>query len=180
MKITINPEILQSEHLTMADFLVLLIGYYGINYKETLDSLIDKGVVQPNLFNRMSMVMSDNTKNHIAQILMQSDDKALYSGIDFLSLAQKLQQLYPAGIKPGTTYSWRGTTEEIAQKLRTLVVKHNFSFTEQEAIKATKDYVSYFTGSKQTMQLLKYFILKTNTSEEDIQSSFMSIIENNR
>ena len=88
---------------------------------------------------------------------------------------------YPNGIKPGTTYYWRGTKEEIAQKLRILVVKYNFQFTEEEAIAATEEYVNSFKDYKH-MKLLKYFLLKTLVSDGriEIDSPFMSIIENNR
>lgn len=65
MRITIDTEVLQSEHLSLGEFLVLLMGYKDIDYKESLDSLINKGVIQPNLFNRMSVVLSDNIKYFI-------------------------------------------------------------------------------------------------------------------
>lgn len=180
MKITINTEVLQKEGFTLGDFLVLLIGYYEVNYKETMDNLISKGVIQPNLFNRMSMVLSDNTKNYISKLLTECNDKIVNSSIDFTSLAKSLQELYPAGMKMGTTYLWRNNTDLIAQKLKTLVAKHNFTFTEEEAIKATKEYVSSFKEDKQRMMLLKNFILRTNNKEQLIDSMFMTIIENNR
>lgn len=178
MKITINTEVLQREGLSLGDFLVLLIGFYEANYKESLDKLVDKGVIQPNVFNRMSMVLSNNTKDYIAKLLTECDDKAIDSRIDFTSLAKKLQAIYPNGNKPGTSYSWIDNTDLIAQKLRTLVVKYNFTFTEEEALAATKEYVSSF-DNQEKMQLLKYFILKTKSNQE-IDSMFMTIIENNR
>ena len=178
MKLTIDTEVLQREKLSIGDFLVMLIGYYDQSYRECLDKLIRDGTVQPNLFKTDEMVLSDNTKNLIARILTESDSKAQSCGIDFLSLAVKLQSIYPKGNKPGTTYSWRDKTEVIAQKLRLLVVKYNFMFTEDEAIKATKDYVDSFKDYDK-MQLLKYFTLKTD-GQNEMNSMFMTIIENNR
>lgn len=180
MKITINTEVLQRENLTLGDFLVLLIGYYDIDYKECLDSLVNKGVVQPNLFNRMDIVLSDNTRDRVAYILTKSDEKVKSSGINFDSLAAKLQNIYPAHKKEGTSYEWRGKTTEIAQKLRTLVAWYDFQFTEQEALNATKEYVDSFDGDWTKMQLLKYFILRTDGKNGNISSQFMTIIENNR
>lgn len=72
-----------------------------------------------------------------------------------------------------------GLTPLIAHKLRTLVVEYNFSFTEQEALRATEEYVKSFSDDKSHMQLLKYFILKTS-KDNDMESMFMTIIENNR
>lgn len=178
MKITIDTDVLHKENLSFGDFLVLLIGHYDISYEETLQKLIRDGTVQPNVFNKNEMILSDNTKDLIARILMESDIKVISSGLDFNTLAARLQEIYPSGIKSGTTYNWRGSNEDIAQKLRTLIAKYNFFFTEEEAVKATKKYVDSFEN-KEKMQLLKYFILKTK-NDGTIDSMFMTIIENDR
>ena len=178
MKLTINTDVLQREHLSLGEFLVLLLGYYNLKYKECYNTLIRDGTIQANLFDKNEIILSDNTKNLIAKILMESDEKVINSSIDFNSLALKLQALYPKGNKSGTSYSWRDNTGVIAQKLRTLVALHNFSFTEEEALRATKEYVDSFED-KEKMQLLKYFILKT-THDGQVTSLFMTTIENNR
>lgn len=179
MKFTVNTDVLQHEHLTMGEFLVLLIGYYSVNYKECLDRLITNKLVSTNVFNPNEIVLSNNTKDLVTSILVSSDDKITNSNIDYTALAQKLQALYPKGNKSGTTYSWTDSSSLIANKLCTLVVKYNFSFTEQEALKATEEYVKSFSDDKSHMQLLKYFILKTSKNN-DMESMFMTIIENNR
>ena len=81
--------------------------------------------------------------------------------------------------KKTETYNWRDSTEVIAFKLRTLVAKYGFIFTEDEAIKATKEYVESFEDDNKNMKLLKYFILRTS-KDDSIDSMFMTIIENNR
>lgn len=179
MKFTVNTDVLQHEHLTMGEFLVLLIGYYSVNYKECLDRLITNKLVSTNVFNPNEIVLSNNTKDLVTSILVSSDDKITNSNIDYTALAKKLQALYPKGNKSGTSYSWISLTPFIAQKLRTLVVEYNFSFTEQEALRATEEYVKSFSDDKSHMQLLKYFILKTSKNN-NMESMFMTIIENNR
>lgn len=179
MKFTVNTDVLQHEHLTMGEFLVLLIGYYSVNYKECLDRLITNKLVSTNVFNPNEIVLSNNTKDLVTSILVSSDDKITNSNIDYTALAEKLQALYPKGNKSGTSYSWISLTPLIAHKLRTLVVEYNFSFTEQEALRATEEYVKSFSDDKSHMQLLKYFILKTSKNN-DMESMFMTIIENNR
>ena len=179
MKFTVNTDVLQHEHLTMGEFLVLLIGYYSVNYKECLDRLITNKLISTNVFNPNEIVLSNNTKDLVTSILVLSDDKITNSNIDYTALAKKLQALYPKGNKSGTSYSWTDMTSLIAHKLRTLVVEYNFSFTEQEALRATEEYVKSFSDDKSHMQLLKYFILKTSKNN-DMESMFMTIIENNR
>ena len=119
MKITINTEVLQKEGLTLGDFLVLLIGYYDANYKESYDKLIRDGTISKNVFRQEDMVLSNNTRNKIADILLKSDEKVINYDLDFDALAEILRLLYPQGNKPGTTHSWQSSREVIAFKLRT-------------------------------------------------------------
>lgn len=179
MKITINTEILKRENLTLGEFLTLLMALYHIEYEICKDKLVDAGLVSFNIFDDTSLVLSNNTKNLVARLLIESDDKVVNSNIDFDKLAAKLCSIYPSGVKPGTTYEWSGDPSVVALKLKTLVAKHNFTFTEEEAIKATEEYVTSFGNDKEHMQLLKYFILKTS-KDGNISSMFMTIIENNR
>ncbi len=184
MKITINTEVLKKEHLSMKEFLVMLIGYYDVNYKKTLDKLIGDGTLNKHVFNPYGMILSNNTKNQVAKILLESDERANSLGIDYEALAEKLQSIYPDGVKPGTTYSWRGDATVIAQKLRALVAKYGFVFTEEEAIAATKEYVNSFSDKDLSfMSCLVRFILRTKKSKDgdrEVNSMFMTIIENNR
>lgn len=180
MKITINTEVLQRNSLSLGEFLVLLMGYHDITYKKHMDKLISDGTISKNVFSPNEVVLSNNTKDLVAKILIESDEKVVNYDIDFEALAGKLQKLFPSGNKSGTTYSWRDKTEVIAFKLRTLVAKYGFIFTEEEAIHATKEYIDSFDkDEKDKMQLLKYFILRTK-KDGDIDSMFMTIIENNR
>ena len=179
MKITIGTEILQRNNLTLGEFLVMLFGYCDVKYKENFDKLVEKNLISKNLFDKDSMVLSNNTRDLIAKVLIESDAKVMGYDLNFEELAKKLQDVYPQGNKQGTTYNWRDNTEVIAFKLRTLVAKYGFIFTEDEAIKATKEYVESFEGDNKNMKLLKYFILRTSKND-DMDSMFMTIIENNR
>jgi hypothetical protein len=178
MKITINTEVLKKHKLSLGEFLVMLIGYYDIDIHDCHNCIIKKYLAEKNLFKDSSIILSDNSKNLVARILMESDERAINSGIDFEKLATELQEIFPDGIKAGKTYSWRGTVEDIAQKLRVLVVIHGFKFTPEEAISATKEYVSSYEPPYQHMHTLKNFLLFQNKGE--MESIFMTIIENNR
>ena len=178
MKITIDTEILKKYDITLPEFLVLLTGYYNLDCEQIYGQLIDKELAERNLFKGFPPILSNNVKDLIAKILVESDPKAIQSGIDFEKLAEKLQSLYPEGNKPGTTYLWRGTTDVIAQKLRALVVVYDFVFTEDEAIAATKEHLE-----SPSPRLLRNFILTTKKDKDgrlDMSSIFMTIIENNR
>lgn len=183
MKITINTEVLKRYKLSLGEFLVLLLSHYKQDYISSYDSLVNKGLAEKDLFKEFSPVLSDNTKNLVARILIESDDKAINCGLDIEGLAKKLQELYPDGIKAGKTYKWRGELDEITFKLLTLIVRYDFLFTEEEAIAAVKEYVSSFQAPYQYMHTLKNFLLyvsKEASGHYEVESMFMTIIENNR
>ena len=184
MKIPINTDILKKYNLSLEQFIVLLTGYFNVDCDKIQEELTEKRLVEKNLFHNYPPILSDNTKNFIAKIIVESDDKLLSCPIkDFEELAVTLQQFFPEGIKSGKTYSWRGNVNEIAQKLRTLIVKYNFSFTYEEAMQAAEEYVSSFQPPYTYMHTLRNFILYTKKDENghyEIDSQFMTIIENNR
>ena len=114
----------------------------------------------------------------IGSIIVDSDKETINREEEFLDVAQSLRELYPKGKKPGTTYMWKDSNTIIAQKLKTLVVKFGYKFTKEQAIEATRRYIESFRGDYRYMQLLKYFILKTDRSTGEIRSDFMSYIDN--
>lgn len=183
MRITLDTEVLRKYNLSLGQFIVLLTSYYSLDCQKIHDELVNQRLAERDLFKGFPPVLSDNTKNIVAKILVESDDKIRNCGIkDFDGLAEALQQVYPEGVKPGKTYSWRGETDLIAQKLRTLVAKYSFTFTEEEAIRATQEYVDSFQSPYTYMHTLRNFLLftKKENGSYTMESTFMEIIENNR
>jgi hypothetical protein len=184
MKLTINTDTLEKHNLSLSQFVVLLTSYFNLDYGKSQEELEAKGMVQRNLFRDFPPVISNNIKNLVAQIIIDSDDKMLSCPIkDFDALAEKLMECFPEGIKAGKTYPWRGDKETVSLKLKTLVTKYDFSFTEEEAIAATKEYVNAFQPPYAYMHTIRNFLLYVKQEENgryEIESQFMSIIENNR
>ena len=175
-KVSINKDVLEKNNLSMDEFLVLLLTYNKANIQEVKQSLVEKGLADFSVFDD-ELIISSTTKDLITSITIDSDVKVLSKDKEFRELADKLKELFPRGKKAGTTYMWRDSTAVIARKLKTLVVKYDYQFTEEQAIKATKAYVESFNGDYTYMQLLKYFILKS-LPDGEIKSDFMSYIEN--
>lgn len=181
MKLTINEKILANNNLTLNEYLILLFNARGGDLHECIDSLINKRWAELDLFDDTKVVLSDNTREDIFSILIDSDKLVEDKQDEFIALANELKAIFPEGKKAGTTYSWRGSTAEIARKLKNLVVKYGCKFTNEEAIAATKAYVTSFNGDYKYMKLLKYFLLKTprnNNGDVEIESDFMTYLEN--
>ena len=178
MNISINQSILNKYGMSIEEFLVLYLCSKDFDIEEIIKSLINKGFANRNLYNKVTAVISNNTKELISSILIDSDKSVIDKDEEFNRVAEKMKEVFPDGRKPGTTYYWKDSTAVIARKLKTLVAKFNFKFTEEQAITATREYVKSFNGDYQYMQLLKYFILKTDNHTGELRSDFMSIIEN--
>lgn len=181
MRLTIDQTVLEKHDLTVSEFMVLYLSANSVNIKSCMDSLVAKGLADKNLFSEGSIVVSDKIKELVSTIAIDSDKSVVDKDAEFIELANELRELYPAGRKEGTTYMWRGTTAEIAKKLKTLVVKYKYSFTKEQVIKATKEYISSFNGNYKKMRLLKYFILKSEKDADDnvnVISELMTLIEN--
>lgn len=181
MRLTIDQTVLDKHDLTISEFMVLYLNVNSVDIKSCMDSLVAKGLADKNLFSEGSIVVSDKVKELVSTIATDSDKSVIDKDAEFIELANELRELYPAGRKEGTTYMWRGTTAEIAKKLKTLVVKYKYSFTREQVIKATKEYISSFNGNYKKMRLLKYFILKSERDADDnvnVISELMTLIEN--
>lgn len=181
MKLTIDQTVLDKNGLTLEEFLVLYLGAKDVDIESVSQSLIAKGLADKDLFSNGKIVVSDKIKDLISTISIDSDKNVIDKDSEFMKLATELREIYPAGRKDGTTYMWRGTTAEVAKKLKTLVVKYGYTINREDVLKATKEYVNSFNGNYRYMQLLKYFILKSVRDADgnvDIKSELMSLIEN--
>ena len=178
MRYTIDDAILSKYNLTEEEFIALVVSFRDLDIQRGNDNLVAKGIADRNIYDRTKIVLSNNTKNMIGSIIVDSDKETINREEEFLDVAQSLRELYPKGKKPGTTYMWKDSNTIIAQKLKTLVVKFGYKFTKEQAIEATRRYIESFRGDYRYMQLLKYFILKTDRSTGEIRSDFMSYIDN--
>lgn len=181
MKWVINSKVLEQYDLDIDEFTLLLFLARGKDIHKYINSLLAKGWIERNIFNPDQIVVSLDRKETVQSILLDSDELVNSKQDDFIALANELKEIFPEGRKAGTTYSWRGSTAEIAKKLKNLVVKYGCTFTREEAIEATKAYVASFNGDYKYMKLLKYFLLKTpknNNGDVEVESDFMAYLEN--
>lgn len=178
MKYTIDKKILEKYNLSIEEFLVLLINHVDGDYTQAKESLIARGIVHQHILMSDKVVLSDNSKDLVTAILVESDSKVVDKDEEYTALAEKLKEVYPKGRKPGTSYMWRDATGVIARKLKAVCVQFDVQLSESKAVEATKAYVNSFNGDYTYMQLLKYFILKKDPKTGELRSDFLSYLEN--
>lgn len=183
MKYIIDTEILEREGIELDEALYLLSVYKKkpIDFNTILKAKNSQRILKPVDPKQPVIILSKGT-SCIETLLAQSklhiskDNNERYK-----ALADKLRDLYPKGLKPGTNYQWRDSTAIIADRLIKLVAKYNIEFTDDEAVEATKRYIASFNGNYRYMQILKYFISKQRAVEgapAEQNSQFLSFLQN--
>jgi hypothetical protein len=112
-------------------------------------------------------VSLSDTGEYVAEGIIASSNVSEESEDRYTALADKLREIFPAGKKPGYAYTWRDSTSCIADRLKKFFLKYG-EYTDEQVIKATKEYVASFNGNYQYMQLLKYFIWKNKVTGEEV------------
>ena len=164
MKYIIDTEILEREGIELDEALYLLSVYK----KKPIDfNTIQKAKVENKILKfenpRDPVKITPKGRSFIESILAKSKVHISSDNLErYRTLADKMREIYPKGLKPGTNYQWR-------------------DFTDEEAIEATKRYIASFNGNYRYMQILKYFISKQKPVEgapAEQNSQFLSFLQN--
>lgn len=184
MKYVIDTDKLQQYNITKDELLYCLSLYWDTRITSaTVTSCNMKGLLFTDLDdNQQYKIFLNKTGTDTLEAYF-SDSQIVENkeGKDrFELLADKLREIYPKGKKEGTAYQWRDSTKIIANKLKSVVRYYKASFTDEQAINATKKYVEGFNGNYTYMQLLKYFISKKEMKNGELveSSQLLSYIEN--
>ena len=183
MKYIIDTEILEREGIGLDETLYLLSVYKKkpINFNTIQKVKVENKILKfENPKDPVKITPKGQTL--IESILAKSKIHISSNNLErYRVLADKMREVYPKGLKPGTNYQWRDSTAIIADRLMKLVAKHNIEFTDEEAVEATKRYIASFNGNYKYMQILKYFISKQKPIEgapAEQNSQFLSFLQN--
>lgn len=183
MKYIIDTEILEREGIGLDEALYLLSVYKKkpINFNTIQKAKVENKILKFEN-SRDPVKITPKGQSYIESILAKSKIHVSSDNLErYRTLADKMREVYPKGLKPGTNYQWRDSTAIIADRLMKLVAKYNIEFTDEEAVDATKRYIASFNGNYRYMQILKYFISKQKpvegTSAEQ-NSQFLSFLQN--
>lgn len=183
MKYIIDTEILEREGIELDEALYLLSVYKKkpINFNTVQKAKVENKILKfenP----RDPVKITPKGQSFIESILAKSKIHVSSDNLErYRDLADKMREVYPKGLKPGTNYQWRDSTAIIADRLMKLVAKYNIEFTDEEAVAATKRYIASFNGNYRYMQILKYFISKQKPVEgapAEQNSQFLSFLQN--
>ena len=183
MKYIIDTKILEREGIELDEALYILSVYKKkpINFNTVQKAKVENKILK---FDnpRDPVKITPKGQSFIESILAKSKIHVSSDNLErYRDLADKMREVYPKGLKPGTNYQWRDSTAIIADRLMKLVAKYNIEFTDEEAVAATKRYIASFNGNYRYMQILKYFISKQKPVEgapAEQNSQFLSFLQN--
>lgn len=176
MIISYNRKIIEENNLSINEFMAALILMENINIKDGFNSLVKKDLID-DLTGKF--LPTQELVDLIEKIILDSDTKQQPED-RLLYLSKSMREIFPNGKKDGTTYYWKGNTNEIIKKLKVFFKKFG-DFTDEQILDATKRYVDSFDGQYNYMYLLKYFICKNRkdaAGEIEEVSELYSFIEN--
>lgn len=183
-EVIIRREVCLKNNIDIEEYLVLL--FLSVKpkrqYKDIINHFLDEGLITPIYRgeNVVGYTLMDQAVNLIDTVVLESNSK-IPKNRDVSNLALKLRDIFPPGKKDGTVQHWKGSTNDIKNRLLSFFEKYG-EFTDDEIIEATSRYVQSFekNGDYRNMRLLKYFIWKRENKYGQIEESsdLMSHLEN--
>ena len=159
MKITIDEEVCKKYGMTMSELLMIVLVKLGVNILELGEQMASVEMIVPDDTVNGKYVVTQRWNDVAESIILDSDEYK--QPIDRLEqLVIKLQKIFPEGKKEGTSQYWRGNKREISLRLKKFFKLYDNTYTDEQILNATKNYVTNFNGNYNYMRVLKYFIWK--------------------
>jgi predicted RNA binding protein YcfA (HicA-like mRNA interferase family) len=166
MKITIDDEVILKEGFTIQEFFtcLALAESDDMSVKQMLRQLDKKGWVFTD--ENGNVKPYQNIRDKIRDVLLHSETSIPYR-TKLKMLADRLRPLYPTGMKPETNSMWRGGRGGVAKRLEIFYKEFNEdnSYSEDDIVEATSQYISSFNGNYRFMRTLENFIYKDGDSD---------------
>ena len=159
MKITIDEGVCEKNGIEVGELLMVLIIKLGDNVSELCTQMLNKEIIVTDN-NISGNYLITQRWNDVAETVLLDSDKDRQSVDRLENLVIQLQAIFPEGKKEGTSQYWRGNKREILLRLKKFFKLYDNTYTDEQILNATKNYVTNFNGNYNYMRVLKYFIWK--------------------
>ena len=159
MKITIDEGVCEKNGIEVGELLMVLIIKLGDNVSELCTQMLNKEIIVTDN-NISGNYLVTQRWNDVAETVLLDSDKDRQSVDRLENLVIQLQAIFPEGKKEGTSQYWRGNKREILLRLKKFFKLYDNTYTDEQILNATKNYVTNFNGNYNYMRVLKYFIWK--------------------
>lgn len=159
MKITIDEGVCEKNGIEVGELLMVLIIKLGNNVSELCTQMLNKEIIVTDN-NISGNYLITQRWSDVAETVLLDSDKDRQSVDRLENLVIQLQAIFPEGKKEGTSQYWRGNKREILLRLKKFFKLYDNTYTDEQILNATKNYVTNFNGNYNYMRVLKYFIWK--------------------
>ena len=159
MKITIDEGVCEKNGIEVGELLMVLIIKLGDNVSELCTQMLNKEIIVTDN-NISGNYLVTQRWSDVAETVLLDSDKDRQSVDRLENLVIQLQAIFPEGKKEGTSQYWRGNKREILLRLKKFFKLYDNTYTDEQILNATKNYVTNFNGNYNYMRVLKYFIWK--------------------
>lgn len=172
-RITIDPEAIEKNNLTLGEFILVLAAYWKVDLDEAAHHMLRMGTAR----NELGLVLPNQIAIEKFHNAIADSAAPQISEEDLLDLAKKMKTVYPKGMKPGTTTYWAEGPQIIARRLRLFIKKYG-EYSAEDILGATQKYVKEMTGNM-FMRTLKNFIFTEDYSgNNNFSSDLYNWLEN--
>lgn len=160
MKIVIDEKVCGDFGMDISEVLAVLLVKTGADIKELFQSLVAKEVLihSETLFSDKWFVTQ--RWNDVCDNILLTSDKEVPEEDRIENLARQLMEIFPKGRKEGTNTYWRGNVKDTKLRLKKFFKLYGDKYTDEQILKAAREYVQSFNGNYSYMRVLKYFIWK--------------------
>lgn len=171
MTITISDDVCSKYGLTMAEVLALTIVKSGADVPSLFANLEEKKALVKDMFGKYLVTMGYNER--MSSVLLDSD-KYRQPEDRIEQLALKMMVMFPAQKKAGSSQYFRGNRKDVTLRLKKFFKLYGNTYTDEQILAATKQYVDSFNGNYTYMRVLKYFIWKDERKMDSEGNTYIS------
>lgn len=156
MKYVIDTDVCAKEHVGLPVVLSVMLLQTGVDLQELKQDMLDEEVL---VDHSGDLYVTQAWADKVARVLLLSD-KEVPKEDRLDNLVTKLMEIFPKGKKTGTSVYWKGNRKDNKLKLQKFFKLYGNHYTDEQILKAAKQYVDSFNGNYTYMRALKYFIWK--------------------
>lgn len=156
MKYVIDTDVCAKEHVGLPVVLSVMLLQTGVDLQELKQDMLDEEVL---VDHGGDLYVTQAWADKVARVLLLSD-KEVPKEDRLDNLVTKLMEIFPKGKKTGTSVYWKGNRKDNKLKLQKFFKLYGNDYTDEQILKAAKQYVDSFNGNYTYMRALKYFIWK--------------------
>lgn len=161
-KVNIDEKACTKHNLSFDEVLVALVYRNVESPSSVLSELLSKEV----LVKKEGKYLITQHWNDIIEEVLCDSTTVKDEDAQLKELAEKMRELFPQGKMHNTPYYYRCNNAEVVRKLKKFFKQYG-RYSDEDILDATKRFIASFHGQYRYLPLIKYFISKLKSVEDE-------------